>query len=199
MVIISFHQRAECCQRYPCVDKRLLEEDGIEVTEDRVDLKKYGMKEERGMEINKPTNELDSILENMKPDQLDAFFAAYGKGVADEKKAFYYYYTGVLKDKRIKLKDVYSFAGESESYGGQIVRMEKRTKDRDVILRLCIVGHFNLEETNRALKLYGMAELYAKNSRDACLIVAISNRIYRLDKIDDMLEKRGLEKITKDE
>ena len=84
------------------------------------------------MEINKPTDELDSILANMKPDQLDEFFNAYGKGVADEKKAFYYYYTGVLKDKRIKLKDVYSFAGESESYGGQIVRMEKRTKDRDI-------------------------------------------------------------------
>ena len=77
--------------------------------------------------------------------------------------------------------------------------MEKRTKDRDLILRLCIAGHFSLEETNRALKLYGMPELYSKNSRDACLIVGISNRIYRLDKIDDMLEKRGLEKITKDE
>ena len=151
------------------------------------------------MEINKPTNELDSVLENMKPDQLDEFFNKYGKGVADEKKAFYYYYTGVVKDNGIKLKDVYSFAGESESYGGQIVRMEKRTKDRDLILRLCIAGHFSLEETNRALKLYGMPELYAKSSRDACLIVAISNRIYRLDKIDDMLENRGLEKITKDE
>ncbi len=151
------------------------------------------------MEINKPTNELDSILKNMKPDQLENFFHTYGKGVADEKKAFYYYYTGVLKDKGRKLKDVYSFAGESESYGGQIVRMEKRTKDRDLILRLCIAGRFNLEQTNRALKLYGMPELYAKNSRDACLIVAISNKIYRLDEIDDLLEKRGLEKITKDE
>ena len=76
------------------------------------------------MEINIPTNELDSILENMNPDQLDEFFKTYGKGVADEKKAFYYYYTGVVKDNGIKLKDVYSFAGESESYGGQIVRME---------------------------------------------------------------------------
>ena len=153
----------------------------------------------KAMEINKPTNELDSVLENMKPDQLDEFFNKYGKGVADEKKAFYYYYTGVVKDNGIKLKDVYSFAGESESYGGQVVRMEKRTKDRDLILRLCIAGHFSLEETNRALKLSGMPELYSKNSRDACLIVAISNRIYRLDKIDDMLEKRSLQKITKDE
>ena len=50
------------------------------------------------MEINKPTNELDSVLENMRLDQLDEFFNKYGKGVADEKKAFYYYYTGVVKD-----------------------------------------------------------------------------------------------------
>ena len=151
------------------------------------------------MEINKPTNELDNILAEMKPDQLDDFFKTYGKGCADEKKAFYYYFTGVLKENRIKLKDVYSFAGESESYGGQIIRMEKRTKDRDVILRLCIAGHFKLEETNRALKLYGMSELYAKDSRDACLIVAINNRIHRLDEIDEILEKRNLKKITKDE
>ena len=77
--------------------------------------------------------------------------------------------------------------------------MEKHTRDRDLILRLCIAGHFSLDETNRALKLYGMSELYAKEKRDACIIVAVNNRIYDLYDIDEMLSKRGLKKITPEE
>ena len=118
--------------------------------------------------------------------------------MADEKKAFYYYFKNVLDGKNIKLKDVYSFAGLSESYGSKLITMEKNTKSRDVITRLCIAGHFNLKEINRALKLYGMSELYAKDSRDAVIIVAINNRIYNMSDIDEMLVQRGLQKLTKD-
>lgn len=83
----------------------------------------------------------------------------------------------LLHEKNIKLKDVYSFAGVTESYGSKIVTMEKHTKDRDLIIRLCLAGHFNWDETNRALKLYGLSELYAKDPRDACIIVAVNNRM----------------------
>lgn len=48
--------------------------------------------------------------------------------MADDKKAFYYYIKDVLDEKRIKLKDVYLLAGVSESYGGQIITMEKTYK-----------------------------------------------------------------------
>ena len=76
--------------------------------------------------------------------------------------------------------------------------MEKHTKDRDLIIRLCLAGHFNWDETNRALKLYGMSELYAKDPRDACIIVAINNRIFDQYEVDDLLEKQGMKKITTD-
>ena len=147
----------------------------------------------------KPTDELDELLANMKPDQLDASFKENREYLADEKKAFYYYMKDVLDEKRIKLKDVYSFAGVTESYGGQILRMEKHTSDRDLILRLCIAGHFSWDETNRALKLYGMSELYAKDPRDACIIVAINNRIFNLYDIDEMLSGQGFTRITEEE
>lgn len=54
-----------------------------------------------------------------------------------------------------------------------------------------------LDEVNRALKLYGMNPLYAKDKRDACFIVAINNRKYELFEIDDMLERQGLKKYQK--
>ena len=46
------------------------------------------------------------------------------------------------------------------------------------------------------MKLYGLNELYAKDPRDAVLIVAINNRIYNLYDIDEMLLEHGLERLT---
>ncbi len=147
----------------------------------------------------KPTGELNNILSKAKPDQLNQYLKENKKYMADSKKGFYYYMKDVLCEKNIKLKDVYSFAGFTESYGGQLLRMEKLTRDRDKIIRLCIAGHFSWDETNRALKLYGMSELYAKNERDACIIVAINNRKYSMSEVDDLLMQQGFQKLTEDE
>ncbi len=143
-----------------------------------------------------PTDELDSLLEKVDPGHLDDYLEASKKYMINAPKEFSYYVKDLLSEKRVKLKDLYLLAGVSESYGSKILSMEKHTKDRDLILRICLAGRFSLEETNRALKLYGMSELYAKDPRDACLIVAIHHRIYDLLMIDDVLVKRGLLKIT---
>ena len=145
----------------------------------------------------KPTGELNELLENMRPDQLDKYLKDNEKFLADDKKAFYYYMKDALEEKNIKIKDVCSFAGVSESYGTKILEMEKHTKNRDLIILLCIAGHFTWDETNRALKLYGMSELYAKDPRDACIIVAINNRLYGLYDIDEMLLQRGFKKLSR--
>ena len=147
----------------------------------------------------KPTDELNNLLENMKPDELDGYLTDNSKYMADPKKGFYYYMKDVLDEKNIKLKDVYSFAGVSDSYGSKILTQEKHTTDRDLIIRFCIAGHFSWDETSRALKLYGMNELYAKDPRDACLIVAIKNRIYSFSDIDELLLDKGFPKLTPDE
>ena len=145
---------------------------------------------------NKPTNELNDLLENMKPDKLGDYIRDTSKYMAHGEKAFYYYMKDVLDEKKIRLKDVYLYAGVSESYGSKIVTMEKHTADRDLIIRLCLAGHFGWNETDRALKLYGFSGLYAKDPRDACIIVAINNRIFDIYEVDELLVKQGLEKIT---
>ena len=149
--------------------------------------------------LDKPTNELDEMLDDMKPADLSGYYRQNSRYLADDKKAFYYYFKDVIDAKNIFLKDVYSFAGVTESWGSKIVTMERHTKNRDLILRLCIAGHFSLEETNRALKLYGMNPLYAKSKRDVCLIVAINNRKYDLSEIDEILEHQGFSKLSSDE
>ena len=144
----------------------------------------------------KRTDELDELLETMKPEQLGDYYKDNKKYMADDKKTFSYYMKDVLANKnlmcanrKICLKDIYSIAGVSESYGEKILNMEKHTKNRDLILRFCIAGHFLLDEVNRALKLYGMNPLYAKDKRDACFIVAINNRKYELFEIDENILK----------
>ncbi len=147
----------------------------------------------------KPTDELNKLLENMRPDDLDTYLSDNSKYMAEGSKAFYYYMKDVLDSKNIRLKDIYSFAGVSESYGSKILSQEKHTTDRDLSIRFCIAGHFTWDETSRALKLYGMNELYAKDPRDACLIVAIKNRIYNFSDIDELLIDKGFPKLTADE
>lgn len=146
-----------------------------------------------------PTDELNALLEKVDPDQLDAYLKSSKKYMINDPREFSFYVKDLLNEKRVKLKDLYLLAGVSESYGSKILSMEKHTKDRNLILRICLAGKFSLEETNRALKLYGMSELYAKDPRDACLIVAIHHRIYDLLQIDDILEKRGFQKISAEE
>ena len=51
----------------------------------------------------KPTDELNDLLENMKPNQLESYFKDNEKYLADEKKAFYYYMKDVLDEKNIRL------------------------------------------------------------------------------------------------
>ena len=147
----------------------------------------------------KKTADLDALLETMRPDQAAEFFEVNREDMADEGKAFYYYMKNAFDAKSLKLKDIYSFAGVSESWGEKILRMEKHTKNRDLIIRFCIAGHFSLRETNRALKLYGMTSLYSRNKRDVCIILAINNRIFDLSQVDDLLIGQGFVQLSIDD
>lgn len=148
------------------------------------------------MAEEKSTYEVEELLSNMKPAELGSFYKENKSSMVDDKKAFYYYMKDIAESKNIMFKEMYLFAGVSESYGEKIIRMEKHTKNRDLIIRLCIAGHLSLVEINKALKLYGMNPLYSKDKRDACLIVAVNNRIYDLYEIDNILEKQGLQILT---
>ncbi len=148
---------------------------------------------------SKPTDELNKLLENMKPDEIDTYLAENNEYLADGERPFYDYMKRTIHDKGIKLKDVYQFAGFSESFGSKLLSQDKHTKDRDMIIRLCLAGHLTWDETNRALKLYGFSELYAKDPRDACLIVQINNRIYDIYRINDELARRNLELLSSGE
>ena len=90
----------------------------------------------------KSTYEVEEILKSMRPEQLQQFYKENTHNMVDANKAFYYYMKDIVEAKNIRFKDMYILAGVSESYGEKIIRMEKHTKSRDLLIRLCIAGHF---------------------------------------------------------
>lgn len=144
------------------------------------------------------TKDLENQLLNTKTADIDKFFKDNSDYMIDDSvRAFEDFFKDTARSKRIKFKDIYLRAGFSESYGEKLLSGETHTTDRDRILRLCIAGHFSINETDKALNLYKMNPLYPKDKRDACIIVKINNKKYDLDDIDDALTKQNLQPLMR--
>lgn len=76
-------------------------------------------------------------------------------------------------------------AGTSEVYLYQIFSGE-RTPSRDRTICLCYGLAASLDETQELLKRSGLAQLYAKNRRDAIIIYGLVHKM-ELDAINDRL------------
>ena len=94
--------------------------------------------------------------------------------MVDDDKKFSYYMKDLIKEKGMTIKRVILLTGLSESYGRHIIGGDKTTKNRDLVIGLCISANFTVGETNRALKLNNMQALYAKRKRDAVIMIEIN-------------------------
>ena len=80
------------------------------------------------------------------------------------------------------------------NYGYRILDGTKHTKNRNLILRICLAMGMNLEDTQKALKLYNMRLLDDTLFRDKIIIAGIVIGIAALD-IDKKLCKAGEESL----
>lgn len=141
------------------------------------------------------TEKLNNILLYAKPDNIEDYLAENKEALYREKWPFGEYMKETLHEKGIRQQDVFLSADISDSYGYKIISGEKHTAQRDLILRLCFGGKFSLEETQKALKLYGMAPLYSKIPRDAVLMVAFNSKIYDIWEVDALLSEHKMKKL----
>ncbi|BAK98267.1 hypothetical protein OBV_10690 [Oscillibacter valericigenes Sjm18-20] len=141
----------------------------------------------------KSTDALTSVLLSTKPENIQNYLEQYSSSLLDEKHPFSTYMRSKFKEKALKQQDVFLAADISEGYGYKLIAEEKRTKRKDIILRLCIAAHFSLLEAQKALKLYGMSPLYAKIPRDAVLIIAFNSGIYDISRVDNLLLAHKME------
>ena len=139
----------------------------------------------------KSTGHLEEILNQVDEDGLDRYFQDYLNGNGYTK--FSAFVTDVLKEKGLKRITVIRRADIPERLGYKLLSGERRTDERDWILRLCIASEMSLKQVQRALKLYGFSELYAKSRRDAVITVAVNQRRTWAWEVDELLEKYGQE------
>lgn len=142
------------------------------------------------------TDKLDNILKSASPEQLDNIINDNWDDLLDDDREFTKFMRGIIRRNKIKWKNVYIAAGVSESYGQKVVAMDTHPKNRDLIIRLCMGMHLNLEEINHALKLYGVQELYSRDMRDMVIISAIHNRRFDPAEVDELLVEQGLKKLS---
>ncbi len=105
--------------------------------------------------------------------------------------SFITYFKELFREKKLTQQIVFLKADIPERYGYKLLSGEKRTKQRDVILRICYAAEFTLEETQRALKKYGMPTLYAKIPRDVLLMIAFNERPGSIIEVNELLIKYG--------
>ena len=131
-------------------------------------------------------------LAALRPKDLKDFLSRNADDLIRSEHPFTDYMRVKLEEKGILQQDVFLAADLPERYGYKLISMQKHTTQRDTILRLCLAARFDLNETDEALILYGMAPLHARIPRDAAFIVAFQNRVYDIHDVDAILRENDL-------
>ncbi len=141
--------------------------------------------------FDKTTDTLTDSLLEARPKDLAGFLKENEKELAERDRPFAAYFREVLRGKGLTRQELFLKADIPEGYGYKLIAEEKHTRQRDVILRLCLAGRLTLTETQRAMKLYGMAPLYPRQSRDAVLIIAVNSGVGDVWQTDALLRENG--------
>ena len=146
------------------------------------------------MEMNeKNTEELVNVLGSTHLKDFNTYCKENNASMISDANNFSNYIKDLLKQKKISQQMAFLKADIPERYGYKLLSGEKRTRQRDIILRICYAAGFSLEETQRALKKYGMPELYAKIPRDAILMIIFNERPGSVLDINEILKENGMQ------
>ena len=140
----------------------------------------------------KSTDELKKVLGNTRRKDAPGMLSEEEQNLLAE-KAFSSYMRKKIKEKGMLQQEVFLLADIPERYGYKLLSEEKKTRQRDVILRICYAAGLTLEETQKALRIYGMPELYARKDRDALLMIAFNDRSGSVLEVNAFLKENGCE------
>ena len=134
---------------------------------------------------------MDQLL-LISPAGLQTFLKRHESSLIRSDRPFTDYMRAKFRENDISEQNVFLSADLSERYGYKLISGEKRTRQRDVILRLCLSAEFHLDEVREALMLYGMSPLHDRIPRDMAFIVAFNKRIFEIHDVDAILRDNNL-------
>lgn len=141
----------------------------------------------------KQTYELENILGKTHPDEYDDYIRENKDSMLSDSNSFSAFFKEVLKRNGISQQIAFLRADVPERYGYKILTGEKSTRQRDIILRLCYAAEMTLDEVQKALKKYGMAQLYAKIPRDAMIMIGFNERPGSIIELNTLMKMNNLE------
>jgi len=150
--------------------------------------------------MNKPdsvlsTDSLTEILLKAKPDGIPSYCEAQKNSLITGSRPFMDYMNARIKEKGLSKQNVILAADLPEKYGYKLLDEEKHTHRRDIYLRLCYAARLSLKEAQRALRLAGQEELYARIKRDAALIIGFNTGL-TVDQVNDVLLQYDLDPLS---
>ncbi len=119
------------------------------------------------LEILKKQNDPSAFLKAEKDEMLNVSPSAY--------------LNTILEKKGLKKSEVIRRANLDRTYAYQLFSGTKTNPARDKILMLCLGLGATSEETQRALKLFGVSELYVRNTRDAAIFYCLQKGMSLVD------------------
>lgn len=122
----------------------------------------------------KSTDELENILGQTSTTDIEAYLAENAESLLAQERPFAAYMHEMIRKYGKTQQEVFLQADFPMRFGYKLLAEEKHTKQRDFILRICYATGMTLDETQKALTLYGMAPLYARIPRDAVLMIAFN-------------------------
>ena len=140
------------------------------------------------------TDYLMGVLQNAQQEDIDEYDRRY---LVKQRVGFSGYMDSIIKRKKLRRQDIFQKADLPQKYGYKLLRGETHTTDRDKLLRIFIAMNMTLKETQRALSLYGMPQLYAKKKRDAMLINAFNKGMSSVDDVNEYLAEKGEEELSR--
>ncbi len=137
-------------------------------------------------------NKTEEILTKVHMDNINKYLEENKDEMVNDEHAFAEYMRLKFKEKGVLQQDVFLYADIPERYGYKLISQEKHTRQRDIILRICYSANFTLEETQKALRLYGMPELYNEFPRDVMIMVIFNDRPGDIIEVNSLLRGNGM-------
>lgn len=135
-----------------------------------------------------PQKSTDDLLEILKQQSLDT---AMNEIEPDQPNiTIKNYIDKFLAEHNAQPSDIHKKSGITRSYFYALTEGAKTNPSRDIMIRLCFGLGLDLDETQRFLKTFGAAMLYARNRRDSIIIHAIDNGL-SVRQCDDNLFEYG--------
>lgn len=141
--------------------------------------------------MKKSTEELENILQSTHAADFQKYYQEHQDSLSNEDNPFGIYIKELLHQHGLTQQIVFLKGDIPERYGYKLLSGEKRTKQRDIILRICYAGELSLAETQKALKKYEMLPLYAKTPRDALLMIIFNQRPGSIIDVNELLKNNG--------